>query len=307
MTWYEAHGRRLRFRETRDPWAILVSEVMLQQTQASRVEPAWETFMAAFPGPRDLAEAAPAAVLRAWAGLGYNRRAVNLQRAARSICEGHGGRVPHGIEELQALPGIGAYTARAVAAIAFGVPVAAIDTNLRRVLGRVLAGHGGHAGPGVALPPAELQRRADDLVDRRAPGAWTHALMDIGATICHPQAPDCDACPLFAACRHAAAATIGNVPRALTGVTTSSSRRTSRPSRGSRRAPTPPFPSTTRWLRGRIVDRLRGAEEGGWVRLDEPIGAHGSEAVASAIAALERDGLLERGPDGGVRLPSRAQ
>ena len=305
LTWYETRGRRLRFRETADPWAILVSEVMLQQTQVSRVEVAWASFMATFPTPRDLAEATPAAVLRAWAGLGYNRRAVNLQRAARAICTLHGERVPSSVEELEALPGVGGYTARAVAAIAFGVPVAAIDTNLRRVLGRVLIGHGWRGDPGEPLAAAELQRRADELVERRAPGAWTYALMDIGATICRPQAPDCGACPLSAACRYATAAAADRALAANAGRALAAERTTSAPA--SRPAPATPFPSTTRWLRGRIIDRLRRADDGGWVRLDEPIGTHGTHAVASAIAALERDGLLERGPDGGVRLPSTAQ
>jgi A/G-specific adenine glycosylase len=304
LAWYGAHGRRLSFRETRDPWAILVSEVMLQQTQVSRIEAAWLRFIIAFPTPHDLAEATPAAVLRAWAGLGYNRRAVNLQRAARAICEVHGGSVPQDIEELEALPGIGGYTARAVAAIAFGVPVAAIDTNLRRVLGRVLVGHGWQGDPGLALSPVELQARADELVDRHAPGAWTHALMDVGATTCRPQAPDCAACPLSAACRYAAEARVSrSVPNVAGATTSSGSLQLPVP----RRAPDASFPSTTRWLRGRIIDRLRSSADGRWVRLDEPIGAHGTEAVASAISTLERDGLLERNPDGGVRLPSTAQ
>jgi A/G-specific adenine glycosylase len=286
---------------------------MLQQTQVSRVEAAWDAFVAAFPTPRDLANATPAAVLRAWAGLGYNRRPVNLQRAARAICELHGGSLPTRVAELEALPGVGSYTARAVAAIAFGVPVAAIDTNLRRVLGRVLAGHGWQGDPGMALPPAELQRRADELVEWNAPGEWTHALMDVGAMICRPQSPDCAVCPLSGACQYAAMAPAGRVPADAAGVSAGAALPGTgpapawRPFPVPRRAHTPPFPSTTRWLRGRIIDRLRGSDEGGWVRLDEPIGAHGTEAVASAIAALERDGLLERGPDGGVRLPSTAQ
>ena len=310
LTWYEARGRRLRFRETRDPWAILVSEVMLQQTQVSRIETAWESFMAAFPTPRDLADATPAAVLRAWAGLGYNRRAVNLQRAARAICEVHSGRVPQGLEELEALPGIGGYTARAVAAIAFETPVAAIDTNLRRVLGRVLVGNGWQGDPGVALSPVELQRRADQLVERRAPGEWTHALMDVGATICRPRDPDCGGCPLSAACRYARVAAVAkaaSVSGAAAGVAAAGTSPALHPLPVSRRTPSAPFPSTRRWLRGRIIDRLRNSDDGGWVRLDESIGGHGTEAVASAISALERDGLLERNSDGDVRLPSTTQ
>jgi A/G-specific adenine glycosylase len=311
LAWYERSGRRLGFRDTRDPWAILVSEVMLQQTQVSRVEAAWANFVARFPTPRDLAGSTTADVVRAWAGLGYNRRALNLQRAARAMCAAHTGRVPSSLDDLQQLPGIGGYTARAVAAIAFGVPVAAIDTNLRRVLGRVLAGHGWPGDPGASLSAAELQQRADRLVERRAPGAWTQALMDVGATICRPRAPDCAACPLSVGCCYAANAAAQAASKALATPVAGVQRERRGPTEGaSASAPavlrprSAPFPTTTRWLRGRIIDRLRSLDEGGWVRLDVPIGAHGARAVASAIAALERDGLLERRPDGGVRLPS---
>jgi A/G-specific adenine glycosylase len=309
LTWYQGHGRRLGFRQARDPWAILVSEVMLQQTQVRRVELAWPRFIAAFPTPRDLAQATPAAVLRAWEGLGYNRRAVNLQRAARAICGRHGGRVPSNVGELEALAGVGRYTARAVAAIAFDIPVAAIDTNLRRVLGRVLTGHGREGDAGAALAPAELQREADRLVARQAPGAWTHALMDVGASICHPKAPDCGACPLLGACLYAAAGDrearashAGAAAAALDGAEAVAATGS-----GAARGSAAAFPSTMRWLRGRIIDRLRQADDGAWVLIDEPIGIHGADAVASAIAGLERDGLLERSREGGVRLPSAEQ
>ena len=263
----------------------------------------------------------PAAVLRAWAGLGYNRRAINLQRAARAICAGHAGRVPPAVADLECLPGVGGYTARAVAAIAYGVPVAPVDTNVRRVLGRVLAGHGWSGDAGTPLHVVELQGRADGLVDRRAPAAWTHALMDIGATICRPRAPDCGTCPLAAGCRYARAAGAATAARrggaasqdgrgasaaAANGTATEPGRRRAASGGPPRAAPAAPFPATRRWLRGRIIDRLRSADDDGWVRLDGPIGSHGSADVATAIVALERDGLLERGPDGRVRLPSTA-
>ena len=131
LAWYDANGRRLAFRATRDPYAVLVSELMAQQTQAERAAIAWTDWMTRFPTVGSLAAAPVADVVRAWAGLGYNRRAINLQRAARVIVDEHGGRVPDTVDALEALPGVGPYTARAVAAIAFGSPVGAVDTNVQ--------------------------------------------------------------------------------------------------------------------------------------------------------------------------------
>lgn len=280
--WHAGDGRSLRFRGTLDPWAILVSEVMAQQTQVARVEPAWEAFMAAYPTPAALAAASPAEVLRRWAGLGYNRRALHLQRAAALMVERHGGRVPRDVSDLLALPGVGPYTARAVAALAFGQPVAPVDTNVRRVVSRLVG-----TGAARRLSPVDLQDLADRLVERGDPGAWTNAMMDLGATICLPRAPRCEACPLRLACDGAGR----QEPRA--SVTS-----------GGRHAQRVAFEHTSRWLRGRIVERLRRSEEGAWTRVQAPIGAHGHESVERALVALERDGLLERRADGEVRLPS---
>ncbi len=144
--------------------------------------------MARFPTVAALASASPGDVLRQWSGLGYNRRALNLQRTARAIVERHGGRVPDDLAALEALPGVGPYTARAVAAIAFGQPVGPVDTNVRRVLGRVATGHGSSHDPGEAMPARQLQALADALVPEARPADWTAALMDIGATLCRPTA-----------------------------------------------------------------------------------------------------------------------
>ena len=200
LGWYDAHGRSLAFRTTSDPYAVLVSEVMAQQTQIGRVSEAWAAFLAAFPTIAALADATPADVLRAWRGLGYNRRALNLWRAARVVVEEHGGELPRDVAALERLPGIGPYTARAVAAIAFGLPVGAVDTNVRRVLARALT------GSRDGLPAKELQRVADESVPRARPADWTHALMDVGATFCRPTAPRCGDCPARAQCRYAATA-----------------------------------------------------------------------------------------------------
>jgi A/G-specific adenine glycosylase len=285
LAWFDERGRALAFRGTRDPYAILVSEVMAQQTQIARVVEAWGRSLDRLPTPESLAPASPADVLRAWQGMGYDRRALSLRRAAQAIVEDHGGRVPSDISALERLPGVGPYTARAVASIAFGARVGAVDTNVRRVLGRALAG-----GEATAIGPVRLQAMADASVDPDRPGDWTHAVMDIGATCCRPRAPRCDGCPLRAWCAYAAepewdraaverAPTPDDAPR--------------RPSR----APAIRFESTTRWLRGRIVDRLRGAVGMDWSMLDAPIGDHDVAAVRSALGALARDGLVELDPN----------
>lgn len=285
LGWYARTARPLAFRETADPWAILVSEVMAQQTQAARAAEAWTRFMTVFPTPAALAAASPADVLRAWRGLGYNRRAIALQRAARVIVDEHGGMVPADLAALRRLSGIGPYTARAVAALAFGRRVGAVDTNVRRVLGRAFFD---------GTPDSKaLQELADTLVPRRQPGLWTHALMDIGATLCRIREPRCDACPLRSWCAYAA------IPTGPGGA---------RPPRrsGARRAPA--FAASSRWLRGRILDRLRDLGDGAWQVFDARIGGHDQAAVEAALRNLAAEGLLElRGGAGSpeARLPAR--
>ena len=274
--WYGPRARPLRIRTTSEPWGVLVSEVMAQQTQIARVDETWAVFMRRYPTPLMLAEASTAEVVRAWAGLGYNRRAVNLQRAAAAIEVEHGGHVPLDIEALEALPGVGPYTARAVAAIAFGRPVAAVDTNVRRLVSRVVA---------EPLTAKELQVEADALVERGDPATWAHASMELGATVCVSRRPLCDACPVSRWCRSAGRVEAPERRKGAAGMS---------------------FERTTRWLRGRIVDRLRALDDGAWTRLPDAIGEHGEAEIAAAVIGLERDGLLERRPDGSVRLPSGA-
>ncbi len=185
LAWYRAHGRALPWRSTRDPWPILVSEVMSQQTQITRVVPAYERFLARFPTPSDLARADLAAVIRTWDGLGYQRRAVNLWRTAAIVAEDGW---PRTVAGLKVLPGVGAYTAAAVACFAFGEPVATVDTNLRRVVGRWIG------------RPLSSDDRIDPLVDQADPGGWNQAVMDLGAALCRPAAPDCQRCPVSAWC-----------------------------------------------------------------------------------------------------------
>jgi A/G-specific adenine glycosylase len=273
LAWYDANGRSLPFRATTDPYAILVSEAMAQQTQAARAGEAWIRFLARFPTLNALAVARPSDVLRAWQGLGYNRRALALWRAAQAIVTDHGGVVPSDVAALEALPGVGPYTARAVAAIAFDVPVGAVDTNVRRVLGRIVT------GDADALGRAAMQRLADEAVPTDRPADWTHAVMDVGATICRPVRPACQACPARAWC--------------IVGARAAHEPEVERAARRRTRGPSPAFPTTSRWLRGRILDRLRAAPDGEWVELAGSIGSHEAAAVETAARALARDGLIE--------------
>jgi A/G-specific adenine glycosylase len=279
LLWYDAQGRTFPFRGTTDPYLVLVSETILQQTQVSRGAPAWAAFTARFPTVEVLAAATPADVIRAWAGLGYNRRALNLHRAARIVTGELGGRFPRDVAGLERLPGVGPYTARAVASIAYGVPVGAVDTNVRRVLGRSVAGHVDR------LTARDLQAVADALAPLDRPADWTHALMDVGSTRCRPRAPRCEGCPARPFCRHAAAegaATVGVSPQRL------------KP--GAVRERPAAFSTTSRWLRGRILDRLRAVDGEGWATFEGPLGEHPPAVVAEALRALAAEGLVELGP-----------
>ena len=191
LAWGVPRLRDLPWRRTRDPWRVLVAEVMLQQTQVERVVPKWEAFLSAYPSPAACARAPLGDVLRLWQGLGYPRRARNLHDAASVMLERHGGRVPDELAALVALPGIGPYTARAVLAFAYERDVAVVDTNIARVLARSV---------GRRLTAADAQAAADRLVPAGAGWVWNQTLMDLGATVCRP-APRCDACPIGLGCR----------------------------------------------------------------------------------------------------------
>lgn len=187
LTWYEHHRRELPWRETSDPWPILVSEVMAQQTQISRVVPAWERFLARYPAPADLAAGDPGELIRIWDGLGYQRRAFLLMEAAAAIAADGW---PHDAAGLRRLPGVGPYTAAAVACFAFGEPAPAVDVNLRRVLSR---------WTGAAMGIEETRRVAAQLIDPDEPGAWNQAVMDLSAAVCRPT-PRCEDCPVSGWC-----------------------------------------------------------------------------------------------------------
>lgn len=290
LAWYAAHGRALPWRRTRDPYAILVSEMMLQQTQVERVIPHWRAWLEQFPTLGDLARASRADAIRAWQGLGYNLRAIRLHQIATQAVERFGGRLPARLEDLLDLPGIGRYTAGAVACFAFEQPVAMVDTNIRRVLGRVFLGRGA-IEPG-SVGARGIQALAEVVLPPGAAYAWNQALMDLGATICRAQQPLCLVCPLLGVCRFQAAG--ADLPEA----------RPSRPARPAR--PVVPFEQTDRFLRGRVVDAVRalGPDEVlSPTELAARLPMHPPDRLGRVLASLAADGLIAFDADGRVRLP----
>ena len=196
IAWYDRVARDLPWRRTRDPYAIWVSEIMLQQTRVDTVVRYYDRFLARFPTPAALAMASEDAVLAAWSGLGYYRRARNLHSGVREVVERYGGEVPRSAEARSALPGVGRYPAGAIGSIAFELPEPIVDGNVARVLGRVLA---------IEQPPAQAQRAlweaAELLVQGPRPSALNQALMELGATLCSKRSPGCARCPIASGCR----------------------------------------------------------------------------------------------------------
>ena len=197
--WYDRAQRDLPWRRTRDPYAIWISEVMLQQTRVAAVIPYYQRFLERFPDARALAQAPEPELLALWSGLGYYSRARNLQKAARQIVES--GAFPNDYTSILGLAGVGAYTAAAIASISFGLPHAVVDGNVRRVLARWT--NDGHA---------DAQQVADRLLDCRDPARWNQAVMELGATICLPREPLCGECPVAAHCAARRAGTQDDLP-----------------------------------------------------------------------------------------------
>jgi A/G-specific adenine glycosylase len=269
----------------RDPYYTLVSEFMLQQTQVDRVVPKFEAFIARFPDIVALANASVGDVLREWQGLGYNSRAVRLHETASLVAERFGGVMPSETHLLRRLPGVGPYTAAAIRAFGFDLDDAPVDTNIRRIVHRIAFG----IEHPSKVAPRELDARAHDLVASGSSHDWNSAMMDLGATICTARAPKCLLCPLR---EHCAAAP-------LDAAALESARREHA------KIPSPqnaiPWESTTRFARGRIVDRLRALPPGRRISL---LDLHGElqplmperslEDVGRLVAILERDGLVAR-------------
>lgn len=238
LTWFAAAGRDLPWRRTRDPWAVLVSEFMLQQTQVARVIPAYEAFLTRFPDVASCARSAAGDVVTLWSGLGYNRRALNLHGCATTVTEQFDGQVPDSLELLLDLPGVGPYTARAVLAFAFEHEVGVVDTNAARVLARWV---------GRSLTRSEVQIAADSCVPPGRGWAWNQAVLDLGARICTARSPECDICPVRPGCQWASDGFPELDPAAGTGARQSSFEGSDRQGRGRlvealRRGPVPPQP-----------------------------------------------------------------
>ncbi len=280
LAWYAAHARDLPWRgPDATAWSVLVSELMLQQTPVARVLPVHRAWLEAWPTPADLAAVPSGEAVRAWGRLGYPRRALRLHAAAGVIVERHGGRVPDDHEALRALPGVGEYTAAAVAAFAFGQRQVVLDTNVRRVLARTVTG--------VALPPASLTRAERDLAagllpaDPRAAATWSVAAMELGALVCTASAPACGRCPVADRCAWLLAGRPAHEGP---------------PRRGQAWA------GTDRQCRGRLLAVLRDA--------DGPVPVSALEGAWDAAPQRERcldtlvaDGLAVRPTPGTVALP----
>lgn len=198
LAWYRRSARDLPWRRTRDPYRIWVSEIMLQQTRVEVVRPYWQRFLERFPTVEALANAPEDEVLAAWSGLGYYGRARSLHRAAKAVVERHGGTLPADAAALAQLPGFGPYTVAAVGSIAFGLPLAAVDGNIARVLARWLCLEG---DPRAGAQRARLQRAAEAFLPPELAGDWNQALMELGATLCLPRRPACLVCPASVHCR----------------------------------------------------------------------------------------------------------
>ncbi len=280
VDWFTTAARDLPWRRPGvDAWAVLVSEVMLQQTPVARVEPVWREWLARWPTPATLAAASPAEVIRAWGKLGYPRRALRLREAAAAIAERHGDVVPSSVPDLEALPGIGTYTARAVACFGYGQRQPVVDTNVRRVVARLVHGRAEAANARATdLPDIAALAPVDD--DRAV--RFSVAVMELGALVCVAGTPRCGACPVRDRCAWRLAGSPAHEGPA-------------------RRAQK--FAGTDRQVRGRLLDVLRAASEAVDAAALEPAW---DDAVqrSRCLDSLLTDGLVEQTEDGLFRLPA---
>jgi len=280
LGWADGAGRDLPWRRTRDPWAILVSELMLQQTQVARVIPRYAAFLARFPDPAAAAAASAGELISEWAGLGYNRRAVHLHATACRVVAEHGGQLPDDLDALLRLPGIGPYTARAILVFAFERTAGVVDTNAARVLARAVAGR--------PLGAREVQRLADATVPADRSWVYNQAMLDLGATTCTARRPACGRCPVMSECRWAALGWSAPDPVIGTaGVTGTQSR----------------FDGSDRQGRGRLVSALRSGPVAARSVPDVAGWPQNPERAWRVAASLVTDGLAEIGDDGSLVLP----
>ncbi|KFI92050.1 A/G-specific adenine glycosylase [Bifidobacterium saguini DSM 23967] len=281
--WWEANARDLPWRFGRTtPWGVLVSEVMSQQTQMSRVVPYWQAWMERWPDARALATAPKSEVITAWGRLGYPRRALRLQECARVVSEKYDDELPRTYEALLELPGIGDYTASAVLSFAFGQRIAVIDTNIRRVLSRVFLGTESRGGSASAAERALANRVLPEAVKRSV--TWNQSVMELGAVICTAKSPLCEACPIAESCTFLKAG---------------------RPGLGEKRTrPRQRFQGTDRQVRGLVLAALRELPAGSSLtRTDAEKLWKDSVQLGACIASLDDDGLIEIMQDGALRLP----
>jgi A/G-specific adenine glycosylase len=301
LQWYALEQRDLPWRSTHDPYAILVSEMMLQQTQVQRVSPKYEQFLATFPTLNDLAKASTADVISVWVPLGYNMRAVRLQSIARQVMEKYDGRIPDTIEELLTLKGIGRYTAGAIACFAFMEQVAMVDTNIHRVLHRIFL------GLDLSQPELTADQRlalAEQVLPDSQAYNWNQALMDLGATICISANPLCTGCPLQGTCK--AYVELSQYSLFPSGTAMSQLRRVAEKKEKYQKQP---FTSTNRYFRGRIVDHLCSLSKGQRIPLTT-LGPKIKQDFQDAdltwlqqlVEKLAKDGLVDLAEEG-VRLP----
>jgi A/G-specific adenine glycosylase len=282
ITWFARNKRDLPWRADGFPaWGILVSEIMLQQTPVVRVIPRLEQWLERWPTPAALAASAPGDAVRAWERLGYPRRALNLHAAAVAITRDHGGVVPSDVDQLLALPGIGAYTARAVAAFAYGVRTPVVDTNVRRVLARAIQGRAEAAPPSISRDLAAMERELPD--DPAHARAFNAGAMELGAIVCTARSPRCAACPIAAQC----AWRLAGYPAAD----------------GPRRAGQKRYEGSDRQVRGVILAALRGREAE--LSASDVTGLWpDSLQLKRALDGLIIDGLVVGYPEAGYTLPS---
>ncbi|GCE06840.1 A/G-specific adenine glycosylase [Dictyobacter aurantiacus] len=301
LSWYEQEQRPLPWRETNDPYAILVSEVMLQQTQVDRVLPKYQQFLAAFPTLAELAKASTADVIAVWVPLGYNRRAVSLQSIARQVLADYDGRIPDTIDELLKLKGVGRYTAGAIACFAYRKQVATVDTNIRRVLHRVFLGL---EHPDPKANDAQMLALAEQVLPVGHAYNWNQALMDMGATVCSSGNPLCGDCPLQQQC--AAYTEMSQYSLFPSGKVLRQLRKVAEKKTGYQARP---FTSTNRYFRGRIVDLLRSTPAQQRIpltalgpQIKPEFGEQDHDWLQKIVEGLVRDGLLDANEEG-VRLP----
>ena len=301
LQWYQEHQRDLPWRATDNAYAILVSEIMLQQTQVDRVLPKYRQFLTAFPTLADLAAAPTADVISVWVPLGYNSRAVRLQSIARQVIAEYDGRIPDTIDELLRLKGIGRYTAGAIACFAYRKQVATVDTNIYRVLHRIFLGL---EHPEAQINNDQMLRLAESVMPAGESYNWNQALMDLGATICTSANPQCVRCPLQETC--AAYTEMSQYSLFPGGTVLRQLRKVAE-----KKAPyqAQPFTSTNRYFRGRIVDHLRSLSPGQRMTL-AALGLiikpefHDDDLpwLQKLVSGLAKDGLVDVHEDGG-RLP----